>query len=162
MNIVRNLPGKIIVLSILILCSGCRVEEIELSDIQELKLVEMGKEGIVFHVKAKINNPNSFNIKVTDSEFDIYLNDKFISKGRIENTVKIKKKSFESHYITLRSDELDSTNQLLPILLQAALTGRVKGRANGYIKGKAFLFVSRKLHVEIEENLAINQSLLNN
>lgn len=157
-----NISGKVAFLSILILMSSCRVEEVELDEIEELKLVEMSKNGIVLNVKAKINNPNSFNIKVTDSDFDIYLNDKFISKGQIENVVKIKKKSNESHFFTLRSEELESTNQLLPILLQAALTGRVKGRAKGFIKGKTFLFVSRKLDVDIEENLAINQSLLNN
>ena len=122
----------------------------------------MSKNGIVLNVKAKINNPNSFNIKVTDSEFDIYLNDKYISKGKIQNIVKIKKKTNESHYFTLKSEELESTNHLLPILLQAALTGKVKGRAKGFIKGKTFLFVNKKLDVDIEENLAINQTLLNN
>lgn len=162
MKTIANLPFKFLIISTLLILSSCRVEEIELSEIESLELIEMSKNGIVMNVKARINNPNSFNIKVTDSEFDIYLNDKFISKGKIENIVKIKKKTDATHFFTLRSEELESTNQLLPILLQAALTGRVKGRAKGFIKGKTFLFVSRKLDVDIEENLAINQSLLNN
>ena len=145
-----------------VLFSGCDVQEIELDEIQELKLEKFSKEGIVLRVKAKIDNPNSFNIKVTDSDFEVFLNDKYISKGKFDDKIKLLKKSSNSYEFTLRTEALENPNDLMPILLQAALTGKVKGKITGYVKGKTFLFISRKVDVNIEEKLEINRGLLNN
>ena len=140
--------------------NGCTVEEIELVEIEELKLQEFSAEGIVIDLKAKIDNPNSFTIGVTDSDFDIFINDRFISKARLDNKVKLKRKTSESHSFTVRSDKLKSQNELLPILLQAALTGNVKTKVKGYVKGKTLLFFSRKVDFELEEDLEISKGLL--
>ncbi|MEM7161155.1 MAG: LEA type 2 family protein [Bacteroidota bacterium] len=145
----------------LIFLSSCQVEEIELIEIEKLKLQQFSADGIVIDVTAKISNPNSFTISVSDSDFDVYVNDRFISKAKIDSNVKLKRKTTASHSFTIKSDKLKSQNEILPILLQAALTGKVKGKVKGYVKGKTFLFFSRKVDFELEEDLEISNSLLN-
>ena len=147
---------------IMTLISSCTVSEIELDEIEELKLEQFSKDGIIIKVKAKINNPNSFSIRVTDSSFDVYLNDKYISKGKFDDKIKLVKKTIQTYEFTLKTEELENPNDILPILLKAALTGKVKAKAKGYIKGKTFLFISKKVDVNIEEVLEINRGLLNN
>jgi len=135
--------------------NSCKVEEIELIEIEELKLQQFSADGIIIDVTAKISNPNSFTIKVTDSDFDIYINDRFISKAKLANNVKLKKKTTASHSFTLKGSKLKSQNEILPILLQAALTGKVNAKVKGHVKGKTFLFISKK--VDFDEKLEMNK-----
>ena len=125
----------IIVIS-LISCSG--FESMVVGEVQEIKFTHFidGKMG--FKVYIPIVNPSGMNLKVTDVNLKITLNN--IPVGKIMNydKVLIKKRS-EDVYAFPLNVELESLSKGVQVLLMLTGKGKANLEVNGHLKGKFLL-----------------------
>jgi len=138
--------------------TSCEVQEVDLVSVEKIKLVSMKNNVLTFDVNAIIDNPNTFNIKLLDSELDLYLEKNLMGEAHLLKPVQINKKSSESYLFQIETGVLDQ-KKLLPILFKSALTGKINVGVKGDVKGKVY-FLSKKVKIDMEDVVDINKDLI--
>ena len=136
--------------------TSCEVHDVTMVDLQEVVLKKIDKTEMYLDVTAVLDNPNSFKINVTGSDLDLYLEERYIGKATMENSVTLNAKSEEAYDLEIKAKGENLNVKLLPILLSAALTGKVTVRLEGEVKGKVFLF-TRGVNIDIKEDVDFNK-----
>jgi LEA14-like dessication related protein len=132
--------------------TSCEVEEVSLVELTKVEVNRIDKQEMYLDVSAILDNPNSFNINIKDSDFDLYLENRYMGKANLENYFVLEKNTQKEYEMEIKAIGEKLNTEMLPIMLSAALTGKVNVRLNGSISGKVFLF-SRKVDVDIEEQV---------
>ncbi|MFT4662619.1 MAG: LEA14-like dessication related protein [Patiriisocius sp.] len=144
----------------LLFLSSCNVQEVNFKGVENIQLVKMENNVMEFNVSARLGNPNTFNINMIDSDMDFYLENTYMCKAFLQDPITILKKKEEVYTFMLKTGKIDQ-KKLLPILLKAALTGKVKVGVKGDVKGKVY-FISKKVNIDMEDDVDINQDLFKN
>ncbi|NNC83875.1 MAG: LEA type 2 family protein [Flavobacteriales bacterium] len=139
-------------LTLAVLFSSCEIEEVTLVDLERVEVDRIEKQEMFLDVAATLDNPNSFSIKVKESDLDLYLEDRYIGKANLENQFTLESGSQKTYEMQIRAVGERLNTEMLPIMLSAALTGKVNVKLKGTITGKVFLF-SRSVDVNIEEDV---------
>ena len=136
--------------------SSCiQYEEVEITSIKHVKLLEFSKKGLIVESEIKIKNPNSFKLSVVDSEFDIYVKGSKLAKAKIDNKIVLPKNTEEFHKVVMKSDYEDFADGALVKMLGLTLgSGDIDFKVDGYVTGKAF-FIRKKVHVTHEEKVPL-------
>ena len=130
-------------------------EEVEISKVKYVKLLEFSRDGLVVESEIKIKNPNWFQLSMVDSEFDIYIKGAKLTKARIDNKIKITKNSEDYHKVIMKSDSKDFTKGALVQMLGLTMgSGEIDFKVDGYVTGKAFL-IKKKVRVTHEEKVPL-------
>jgi LEA14-like dessication related protein len=150
----RHRSFAVLVLIVIGLTS-CEVEDVTLVKLTKVEIDRLENQEMFLDVSAILDNPNSFSIKVKDSDFDLYMEDRYIGKANLENKFTLESGSEKEYDLEIRAigDKLNA--EMLPIMLTAALTGKVNVRLDGTITGKVF-FITRSLDVDIQEEVIFN------
>ena len=133
--------------------TSCEVEDVTLVELEKVEVERIEKQEMYLDVSAILDNPNSFSIKVKDSDFDLYLEDRYIGKANLENQFTLESGSQKSYDMEIKAVGENLNSDMLPVMLSAALTGKVNVRLQGSITGKIFLF-TRSVNVDIEEEVS--------
>ncbi len=134
---------------ITILLSSCfKIEEVEIKEIKSVKLLEFSDKGLLVESSVRIDNPNNYDIKVVDSEFNVTVNNKKIGKARIGSDLNIPASSKEFHTLLLQSSHSDLSASAIPNLIAITATGKDKldFKVDGFIVGKVW-WISKKVDV---------------
>ena len=147
---------KFSVILILILSfSSCAYEEVEITDIKYVKLIEFSQKGLVVESEIKIKNPNGFQLSMVDSEFDIYIKGSKLAKANVDNNIRIPKNSDEYHKVAMKSNFEDFADGALVMLLGLTLGSKeIDFKVDGYVTGRVFL-IKKKVHVSHEEKVPL-------
>tara|TARA_B110000503_G_C7170817_1_gene424181 strand:- start:2372 stop:2839 length:468 start_codon:yes stop_codon:yes gene_type:complete len=144
-----------VVLILLLSFSSCTYEEVEITEIKYVKLIEFSQKGLVVESEIKIKNPNGFQLSMVDSEFDIYIKGSKLAKASVNNKIKIPKNSEEFHKVVMKSDFEDFAEGALIQMLGLTLVSKeVDFKVDGYVTGKVLLF-KKKVHVSHEEKVPL-------
>lgn len=138
------------------LLSSCEVHDVTMVDLDKVVLKKVEQTEMYMDVTAVLDNPNSFKINVTGTDLDLYLEERYMGKATLENEVTLKAKSQESYHMEIKATGKNLNLELLPILLSAALTGKVSIRLHGDVEGKVFFF-KQAVKVDITEEVEFNQ-----
>ena len=146
------------ILSLLVLftMTSCEVHEVSLSELQKVTINKMEKSELHLDVTAVLDNPNSFKINVAGSDLDLYLEDRFIGKATLKNNVTLASKTEQAYELEIKAVGEKLNQEMLPIMLTAALSGKVTVRLKGDIKGK-ILFFSKSVPIDITEEVRFDQ-----
>lgn len=128
---------------ILLGLSSCfRIEDVEIKEIKSVKLLEFTEEGLLVESEIRIENPNSYDIKVVGSEFKVEVNKAAIGDAQIINTLSIPGKSSDYHTVKLRSTQQELSASAIPSLIAITASGKdeLDFKVNGFIVGKVWLF----------------------
>lgn len=128
---------------VLISLSSCfKIEEVKIKEIKSVKLLEFTDEGLLVESNLQIDNPNGYDIKVVDSEFNVVVNNKKIGKARINSDLNIPGNSNEFHTLLLKSNHSDLSASAIPSLIAITASNRDKldFKVDGYIVGKVWWF----------------------
>jgi len=118
----------------------------------DTKVEKFSTKEIAVEVTLKIKNPNNFNIKVTKSNLDIFLNDALLGTALNNNKICLKKESTENHKILLSMSNSQLSKNALSMIMGATLGGKMDIRVKGYIKGKAMM-ISKKVPIEFSHKM---------
>ena len=134
---------------LLLFTTSCvKIEEVEIQDIKSIKLLDFSDLGLVVESVVQISNPNSLDIKVVDSGFDVYVKGTKICFAQIDGIVDIPGNSTDYHTLILRSSYKDLSSNAIPLLLSltAGSKENIDFKVDGFIVGRAF-FISKKVEV---------------
>src|SRR5690606_30035989 len=102
----NRLPLKYgLLLFLLIGLASCNLyKEVEVTTVGDLRITEMGKDGIFAEVPLTIHNPNSFRLKLVESDIDLMINRKAMGKVNLAEPLYITRKSTGDYVLKLRTD----------------------------------------------------------
>lgn len=137
-----------------ILFTSCvNYDQIEIKDIQEVKLVSFSEKGLIVDSKVKISNPNIFDIKIVDSKLDVIVQGKPIGTTKIDGKLILPSKSEEFHTLRLKSSFNDLGKNALAnlIAITASNNKQIEFKFEGYIIGKVFI-IKRKVKIDHKDS----------
>lgn len=149
---------SLVLLSWSLLFSSCfNMDDVEIKDIRSFKIVNSTNEGITLGTNLKISNPNYFDIKVIDSDFDLFIKGKRIGSASMVNKITIPSKSEEYHDIELYSDYKNLDEDLITQVMGSALFGskKVQFKVKGEVTGKVWFF-KKRIDLEHEGEVPLN------
>ncbi len=103
----------------------------------ELKLVkikDMTNTGFKATVYMQVDNPNRFSITVADMDYEVYINDRLVGKGRIEHEIEI-----PSGGQVVAELPAEISTDGLDRLVEKILKKEIKYRVKGQVVFKTFL-----------------------
>ncbi|MAY84320.1 MAG: hypothetical protein CMP59_09340 [Flavobacteriales bacterium] len=148
----RQFKLHLIYAMVLLGFSSCiKIEDVEIKEIRSVKLLEYSEEGLTVESEIQINNPNSYDIEVTQSEFKVQVNEYAIGDAKIISDLKIPESSSDFHTVKLRSSHKDLKSTAIPHLIAITASGKDKldFKVDGFIEGKVWFF-KRKVDVAYE------------
>ena len=123
----------------LFIFASCNYENVELKSIKNVKIQKLDKNGITFTASLEVENPNGYKINITSTDADLYLEGKKAGKAILEKKIVIPGNFNDIIEAKVRADFDGGSLQLLPIVLNAAMSKKVDLQAKGYIKAKSFV-----------------------
>ncbi|MDB4083189.1 LEA type 2 family protein [Vicingaceae bacterium] len=151
----RTIRKFSIILILILSFNSCTYEEVEITDIKYIKLVEFSQKGLVVESEIKIKNPNGFQLSMVDSEFDIYIKGSKLAKANVDNNIRIPKNSEEYHKVMMKSNFEDFADGAMIRLLGLTLGSKeIDFKVDGYVTGRAF-FIKKKVRVSHEAKVPL-------
>lgn len=141
----------------ILIFTSCNVyKEIEVKEVRDVRLTEFGSDGLKAEVDVVVENPNSFKLKVTDSDLDVSVNGTNVGKVKLGEKLIIDKSSTNLYTLHFKSDYDDLSPQFLQSLITLIFVNYAEFSAQGYVKGRA-LMVSKKVKVDLKEKVNLRE-----
>ncbi len=128
---------------------GCKIQEVEIGNVQGLKIGDIKKDHVSIEFMIPIKNPNNFKFKLSKVDIDISMNKTDLGKIKKIRKIVVPANSEGIHEFYV---EIEYKKLMLgtAALIGGLLTKKADIKLNGYIKVKAFCIISKK--IEIHEN----------
>ncbi len=140
----------------LLLTSCLSYQEVTFKGITDMQVSKMDQEGISARVQVTLDNPNAFRIRVIDPDVELYLNDVFIGKARLDSNLTLDRKSSRDYSVPLHASFDGHGPQAMAAMLGAALSGQARLKAKGSVVGRAF-FLRKRFPFEEEHQFDLGQ-----
>lgn len=144
-------------LLLVIVMSSCNIyKDLEVSEVRDLRLTEMSREGVKAEIDVDIYNPNFYNVKLVKSDVDLFLNDKPVGKVLLSEKLVIEKKKEQLYTIVVYSDLEDLGSSFMEMLISAMLFKKIHVKADGELRGKA-LFIGRNVGINVDQDVDLSR-----
>jgi LEA14-like dessication related protein len=142
---------------LLLLVTSCNLyKDVEVSEVKDLRMTEIGKDGMEAEIEVDIYNPNFYNVKLVKSDVDLFLNGKPVGKVTLSEKVVIKKKTEQRYTIIVNSDLEGLSTSFFETLISALLFRKVHVKADGDLRAKA-LFIGRDVGIEVDQQVELSR-----
>lgn len=148
----------IFILTIIIFASSCKFQNIEIGEVQDVKIDKVSTDKVKINIPIFIKNPNGFKIKLKSYDLDIKINGHKFNIIESENKVVIPKRYEGVINIPLVIDSegilsLKTVKTVLEIVKQRQFVLDAKG----HIKVKVFPF-SKKIEINEKRKVKLNRN----
>ncbi len=140
----------------LLFTSCLSYQEVSFKGITDVQVSKLDQEGISANVQVTLDNPNAFRIHVIDPDVELYLNDVFIGKARLDSSLTLDRKSSRDYTVALHASFDGHGPQAMAAMLGAALSGQATLKAKGSVVGRAF-FLRKRFPFEEEHQFDMGQ-----
>jgi LEA14-like dessication related protein len=152
MKWIKNLA---LVFSLSVMLSACSYyNDVQVLKVMNIEIVEFSTDIINATVEIEINNPNWYDIKLMDSDLDLFVNGKSMGTVHLAEKVVIPKKSITIQKVEVISDIKDAQANFLQSVMSLLFKKTALLEIKGEVKAKG-LMVSKKIPVEIKEEMDI-------
>lgn len=149
----QNIPARIVfpaLLSMLILTSCAKLEDLEYVDFQNIKMISLGLQESTVGLDIRFYNPNRQQIQMKDGAVDVFINNKFLGKSRLDSLIKIPKRDTFAIPIVIVVETLTAGTSLLNSLSDTSVLVRFEGNAK---VGKGGIFVNYPIKYEGKQSV---------
>jgi LEA14-like dessication related protein len=120
------------------LAGSCtKPKDLEFVDISGVRVLELGLVQSSIGVDVKFYNPNNQRISLKEAAVDIFLNDKFVGKTRLDSLIRIPKRDTFTIPLVVRVETMNALNNAVGSLSDSTVNVRLAGSAR---MGKAGVF----------------------
>ncbi len=137
-------------------CSCSSIEPLTVSKVEKVKLKDFSKNSATLEVTFIIKNPNRYKFKITDNNFNVFLNNAELGSAKIKKKIIIPKKSEDSYTFLIESNFSRLAMASIPSLLNMFRTKQVELKLIGDVKVKT-LGVGKRFPIEIIEKVEIGK-----
>lgn len=126
-------------------------QEVKIDDIKSIHISELGKSSLRFNSEIKISNPNFFDIKVIDSNFDVFIKNTKVGQAKFEEEITIPANSSNYVDVSFKGTYNESDMNTISGLMGSVLFGNkeIDFKVDGFVEGKA-LWIKRKIGMQHE------------
>lgn len=139
---------------IALLLISCNYENVEVTRVKQVKLSDINAESLKVSGEVKILNPNAYPIKIKAIDADVFINNKKTGRAKLLNTIKIPSNSHEFVVAEIETKIDGGSLNLLPLILQSALSGKTDFRMVGNMKAGTYLY-GKKIPFDFTEKAEI-------
>lgn len=125
------------------LSSCLSYQEVSFKGITDVQVQRFDATGVAARVSVTLDNPNTYRIHVIDPDVDLYLNDVYIGKAKLDSNLVLAKRTSAEYSVPLHATFDGHGTQALGAMLAAALSGKAVLKAKGTVVGKAFMIRKR-------------------
>jgi LEA14-like dessication related protein len=143
----------LIFFSLIFLISSCKYYDIQYKSVSNFKINKVDKKNVLLSADVVLFNPNKYNLKIKQSFLDFYLNDQHFAVLKLDNMVKIKKKTESIVYLPINVNLSDGFLQKFLIL---AVSKNINLRIAGYLKGSIFILSKKQ---KIDETIELSPDI---
>lgn len=146
MDLLKYKPAVVGVLLIVIFSSCSMMQEVQVGDVQEIKINQIRKGRLDLELYIPIENPGKLNLKITKIDLDLNLNG--IELGNISNNEKvlINKMSNEIYMFPVEV-ELKGLIKTTMALISLAEKSKAEYKLTGNLKVK-YLCIKKSIHID--------------
>lgn len=130
--------------------SSCEYKEVEIGDIEGVKIKEITKSKVLLDLMIPIHNPNNVKFKITNIDLDINLNGTDLGKVKELKNIKIPANSNETHTFSVEVEFSKILAGSLNILGALMKKDKAKVKLKGKIHVKSFL-LGKTIDVNIDK-----------
>ena len=144
-----------------LLFSSCNVQDVEMVNVNSYKVAKSSDDKIKLILNIRIDNPNTFNIKVKKTDLNLFVNGTDAGKINLEDKLIILKKTETDYDFVLTADQKQVSRAVVQAGIGIALTGKVNINVKGWIKGKVF-GIGKKIDIDEKQSLSVKDLGLGN
>ena len=142
--------------ALLFLFSSClEFDDVKFKGVESIKFPKIDQNELLIDLSLKLDNPNTYKIKIKPSVLDVYIGGVLMGQVQIDKKLVIKKKQ-ENSYSTQLVCKLE--DGVLFSLMKFATMKEISVRFKGRIKGSVY-GINKK--VDIDETKKINGDIFN-
>ena len=145
----------LLVLGVLILGSSCAYKNVELVRVASVHVDEFSSDNVQVTASLVLKNPNDFEIKIKDSDLDLYINDYKVARADIRKMIKIPKNTVMTHDLVFDSSLEDVGGGVLRSLVSVISRGIVKIGIKGSVNATAYK-MTEKVPVDVEGDVKVD------
>jgi LEA14-like dessication related protein len=144
-----------LVLGVLILGTSCAYKNVELVRVASVHVDEFSSDNVQVTASLVLKNPNDFEIKIKDSDLDLYVNDYKVARADIRKMIKIPKNTVMTHDLVFDSSLEDVGGGVLRSLVSVIARGIVKIGIKGSVNATAYK-MTEKVPVDVEGDVKVD------
>ncbi|MDP4827216.1 MAG: LEA type 2 family protein [Flavobacteriales bacterium] len=149
-NHISRVALLFLVMSTMVSCKFYK--DVEVLDVEDVNITKFNKDLVEAEITLRIKNPNWYAVTLTQSDIDVFVNQKEMGKVMLTEKVKLPSKSVNSRKLVLRGNYKDIKGSFLDNLLSLLFANKADFQAKGFVTGKALL-VKRKVPVDFSESI---------
>lgn len=162
MRSIRLLLGLMVLLTF----NACiTFEQVELENVEDVRVENiLNSDPLRVYLDMKINNPNTFKIKIKKADLNLYVGSKDLGMVHLGKKVTLPKKSTTVQTFIIEPDFKSAIKKALAGSASALLTGkitvRIKGRVKGSVMGIGKWFdVDQKEEINLKDKLFLAEPI---
>jgi len=137
--------------------TSCQYNEVVVEDIRDFQIRKMEINRIFLGFKVKLKNPNSYQIKVSNTDLNCTINGRNMGNLRLDNKLLIPPGN--DNYLTVNSSltTKGAAGNVLSILLSSLISQSVEIHLTGDVQGGLFIF-PKTIEIDHRERVDLNRS----
>ena len=158
MRHIKQTVVHFVILGGLISLLSCNAyKEVEMLGVQNYDLDNITNENVDLAITVKINNPNTYNIKIKKSTLDLYIENNKVGKAQMKEDIVLKKETNAEYTFIVTADYKELSSGVLKAAPNAIFKSSIKLGAKGKVKAKAFGIVGKKFDLDLEDNINMKE-----
>jgi len=145
----------LLLLGMIILGTSCAYKNVELVEVGTLHVDEFSSDNVQVTASLVLKNPNDFEIKIKDSDLDLYVNDYKVARANIKKRIKIPENTVMTHDLVFDASLEDVGGGVLRSLVSVISRGVVKIGIKGSVIATAYK-MTEKVPVDVEGDVKVD------
>lgn len=129
----------------------------EFRGVSNFKMDEFKGNHISFHLDVDVFNPNGYGIRVRPSDFDVYINNQYVGKGKLDRSFKMRRKKNTVCHLPI---SLDLERGILMKLVRWAQSDKIELKIDGDLKVRVG-GIPKKEHIEQTQEINLKDLNIN-
>ena len=148
----RRFYRLLFIFSILLLTSCITVKEVKFNGVNGVSFGKPSDNKIPLTLELMIDNPNSFNLKLKKGTVDVFINDQFVGKSKIDKKVVVQKQTKGTYPLTIQTS-FSSLSKVALSSLGALFGSKIVLKIDGFIVVKAIV-IRKKIKLNFKEEIS--------
>jgi len=122
--------------------TSCKMffDDIEIIEIRKTKITKITPTHADIVIIAKLSNPNSFPIKIKDSNLSVDIDGQHVGKAKVSKTFVILSDTAKFYQIGIRTEFTEEFSKGLTKFVDKAMREPIEAHVSGSLTGEAYIF----------------------